>query len=117
MNTIEDVSFNVDTKKPIYPYADIIQNLEIYWQLTTDATYKEWFIYSNEDLYDSIIMQSKLVDDIDYKIKQWFKNNDDITQYKMAHNKYIVEREHLNKTLIEKERNRKCKRPYPLSRL
>jgi hypothetical protein len=120
MHMIEDKfvnTNNANNKKPIYPYVDIITNLEIYGQLSADPNYKEWFIYSNEDLYDSIMTQSKLVEDIDYKIKKWFENNELIIQYKLAYTKYIVECDNGNQYLVEKERNKNCKRAYPLSRL
>lgn len=106
-----------NSKRPVYPYVDVITNLEIYWQLSDDLNYKEWFIYSNEDLYDSIMMQSQLVEDIDCKIKKWFENNDLIMQYKLAYTKYMVERDPSAQYLVEKERNKNCKRAYPLSRL
>ena len=102
-----------NNKKPIYPYVNVINNLEIYWQLSSDLTYKEWFIYSNEDLYDSIMIHSKLVEDIDCKIKKWFENNELIIQYKIDNNKYIIDLNPSRQYLVEKER----KHAYPLSRL
>jgi hypothetical protein len=121
MQMIEDKFFNTNNNpnitKPVYPYVDVITNLEIYWQLSDDLNYKEWFIYSNEDLYDSIMMQSQLVEDIDCKIKKWFENNYLIMQYKLAYTKYMVEGDRGNQYLVEKERNKNCKRAYPLSRL
>lgn len=66
---------------PIYPYQNKDDNYEIYFSITNDDTYLEWFINDNEDLYNSVMMNSEFVNELDCKIKYWFKNNEEINQY------------------------------------
>ena len=40
-------------EKPIYPYQNKDKNKNIFYSITEDDTYLEWFIDENEDLYNS----------------------------------------------------------------
>lgn len=68
-------------EKPIYPYQNKDKNKDIFYSITEDDTYLEWFVYENEDLYNSVKLNSEFVDNLDVKLKRWFENNKDIKQY------------------------------------
>lgn len=68
-------------EKPIYPYQNKDKNKDIFYSITKDDTYLEWFIDENEDLYNSVKLNSEFVDNLDVKLKRWFENNKDIKQY------------------------------------
>jgi hypothetical protein len=73
-------------EKPIYPYQNKNQNTydknrELFYTITKDETYKEWFICENEDLYNSVKLNSEFVDKLDINLKTWFENNELIKQY------------------------------------
>ena len=67
--------------KSNYHYINIRQNLEIYNSLTDDDTYKDWFINENEDLYNSIKINSEFVDNLNNNVKIWFETNEVIQKY------------------------------------
>ena len=109
-------------EKPIYPYINATQNLEIYNTFTDDDNYKEWFINENEDLYNSIKINSDFVDDINNDIKQWFLKNEviikyknDLLQYELNYKKYNDEIK-IYYNLIEEERENNVKNRCPLCR-
>jgi len=66
---------------PIYPYQNKDHNYEIYLGITNDDTYLEWFVNENEDLYNSVMLNSEFIDDLDCKIKNWFETDDLLKQY------------------------------------
>jgi hypothetical protein len=68
-------------EKPIYPYQNKDKNKDIFYSITEDDTYLEWFVDENEDLYNSVKLNSEFVDNLDVKLKRWFENNKDIKQY------------------------------------
>ena len=68
-------------EKPIYPYQNKDKNKDIFYSITEDDTYLEWFVVENEDLYNSVKLNSEFVDNLDVKLKRWFENNKDIKQY------------------------------------
>jgi hypothetical protein len=77
----------VAPQKPIYPYLDVIANLEIFHNLINKdmdkdwfVTEKDWFISENEDLYNCI-KKSECVDYVDINVKKWFENNAQLAQY------------------------------------
>ena len=67
--------------KPIYPYQNKDKNKNIFYSITEDDTYLEWFIDENEDLYNSVKLNSEFVDKLDVELKKWFENNKNIKQY------------------------------------
>lgn len=64
-------------EKPSYPYKNKDKNKEIFYSITEDDRYLEWFIDENEDLYNSV----KFEDNLDVKLKKWFEVNKYIKQY------------------------------------
>ena len=96
-------------EKPRYPYTITSKNSEIYDILTDDDTYKEWFINENEDLYNSIKINSEFVYNINNNLKQWFQKNEvitkyenDLIQYELNYKKYNDEMV-IYSNLVEKE--------------
>jgi hypothetical protein len=82
-------------ESPIYPYKNQDENKEIFYSITNDDTYLEWFTNENEDLYNSLKINTEFVEDIDINLKTWFKNNEllkqydnDLIKYKNDLNKY-----------------------------
>ena len=75
-------------KKPIYPYKNPDVNKELFNDITNDNTFLEWFISENEDLYNSVKMNSEFVDNLDVKLKFWFENNELIKKYESEMIKY-----------------------------
>ena len=107
-------------KNPTYPYLNISQNTEIYDTLTSDDTYKEWFINGNEDLYNCVKAKSELVDD---NLLHWFQNNEVIKKYEndLIQNKFEWE-EYYDKwivysELLEEENENNIQNTCPLCRL
>lgn len=75
---------NIEPKYPekiIYPYQNKDENRKLFYEITKDDTYLEWFIYENEDLYNSVKLNSEFVSNLDMNLKFWFKNNTLIKQY------------------------------------
>lgn len=109
-------------EKPTYPYINKNQNLEIYNTLTDDETYKDWFVNDNEDLYNSIKINSEFVDQLDSNIKRWFENElvtkyeNDLLQYELSYKKYSDETV-VYLDLLEEERENNIKDICPLCRL
>ena len=68
-------------EKPIYPYQNEDKNKEIFYSIFEDDVYLEWFINENQDLYNSVMLNTEFVDNLDVKIKQWFENNETIKKY------------------------------------
>jgi hypothetical protein len=79
--------------EPIYPYKNQDTNKEIYYTITNDDTFLEWFIDENEDLYNSVKMNSEYVDNLNVKIKFWFENNELIKNYEIYLIKYKTDLE------------------------
>ena len=79
-------------QKPIYPYLNVIANLEIFHNLINKdtvkddkdwfVTEKDWFISENEDLYNCV-NKSESVDYVDMNVKKWFENNVRLAQYEI----------------------------------
>jgi hypothetical protein len=75
-------------EKPSYPYKNKDKNKEIFYSITEDDRYLEWFIDENEDLYNSV----KFEDNLDVKLKKWFETNKYIKQYEndlIQYNKHV----------------------------
>ena len=68
-------------KSPNYPYQNKEQNKELLYSITNDKTHLDWFINENEDLYNSIKINSEFVKNVDINLKMWFNNNELIKQY------------------------------------
>ncbi len=68
--------FPVRPDKPIYPYQNHDKNKEIFHSITNDNTFLEWFIFDNEDLYNSVKLNTEYVDNLDFNLKKWFENNE-----------------------------------------
>lgn len=119
-------------QKPIYPYLNVIENLEIFHNLInkdkvkelciTDKdwfiTEKDWFISENEDLYNCV-KKSEWVDYVDMNVKEWFENNVqlaqyeiDVLQYELDNIKYSIYSE-----LCEEERENNIQNKCPMCRL
>ena len=96
--------------KPIYPYQNQDKNKELFKSITNNNIYLEWFIDDNEDLYNSVKMNSEFVDNLDVKLKLWFKNNEllkqyenDILQYKNLLEQYNIDIEAYNEKYEEEK--------------
>ncbi len=80
-------NFHINNPKPIYPvnpvypYLDKETNKEIYYNIINDDKYLEWFMYDNQDLYNSVKINSEYVNSMDIKLKKWFENNKNIENY------------------------------------
>jgi uncharacterized UPF0160 family protein len=110
-------------EKPIYPYVNISQNLEIYNNLIEDDIYMDWFINDNKDLYNCIKVKSEFVDNINNNLLQWFENNElivkyenDLIQYELNYKKYSNEMD-IYSVLLEEEKENNIKNRCPLCRL
>ena len=110
-------------EKPIYPYQNPDINRKLFDNITNDDTYLEWFINENEDLYNSIKMNSDFVDDIDVTLKMWFKNNElipiyenDLIKYENDLSKYHIDAEEYI-YLYEEEKEGNTQKKCPLCRL
>ena len=119
-------------QKPIYPYLNVIANLEIFHNLINKdtvkddkdwfVTEKDWFISENEDLYNCV-KKSECVDYVDMNVKKWFENNaqlaqyeNDVLQYDLDNIKYSNQQliySELCKEEIENNMQNKC----PMCRL
>ena len=84
--------------EPIYPYQNRDNNTEIFFNITDDDTYLVWFTDENQDLYNSVKMNSEYVTNLDVKIKSWFENNEllkiydtDLIKYRIDLDKYYVD--------------------------
>jgi len=110
-------------ERPIYPYQNEDKNKEIFYSITEDNTYLEWFINENEDLYNSIKLNTEFVDNLDVKLKKWFENNEyinkyeiDLIKYKNDFIKYENDIEEYNK-LYATEKENNAQKICPLCRL
>lgn len=108
---------------PIYPYQNKDKNKEIFHSITKNTSYLEWFVDENEDLYNSIKMNSEFVDNLDVNIRRWFENNKYITQYEnelIQHRKNIEQfnedTEEYNE-LYDEEKEANSQKICPLCRL
>jgi hypothetical protein len=68
-------------REPIYPYKNQDKNKEIFYSITNNETYLEWFVDENQDLYNSVKLNTEFVDNLDVNLKKWFQNNQDIKKY------------------------------------
>jgi hypothetical protein len=82
--------------EPIYPYKNLDKNKEIFYSITNDTAYLEWFIDENEDLYNSVKINSNFIANIDDKLKFWFENNDLIKRYENDLIKYENELDNIS---------------------
>jgi hypothetical protein len=117
-----------EPKEPIYPYQNRDINKEIFKSITNNNIYLnniylEWFIDDNEDLYNSVKMNSEFVDKLDVKLKLWFENNEllkqyenDILQYKNLLEQYNIDIETYNEK-YEAEKDDNAQKICPLCRL
>ena len=110
-------------ERPIYPYQNEDKNKEIFYSITEDNTYLEWFINENEDLYNSIKLNTEFVDNLDVKLKKWFENNEyinkyeiDLIKYKNDFIKYENDIEEYNK-LYATEKENNAQKICPLCRV
>ena len=87
--------------KPIYPYQNPDKNKEIYYTITNNSTYLQWFIEENEDLYNSVKMNSEFIANIDDNLKIWFETNNLIKDYENELIKYENEMEQYNINIEE----------------
>lgn len=85
-------------EKPAYPYENKDKNKEIFYIITRDDTYLEWFIDNNEDLYNSVKLNTEFVKDLDTHLKCWFENNEIIKQWE---NDLIQYEKHLEQYNID----------------
>lgn len=110
-------------EKPMYPYGDQDLNKKVYESITTDNTHLEWFMYENEDLYNSVMLNTEFVQDIDIRLKYWFRNNENIKhfennciQYKKDCMQY--DKDYIAFNLkIQNEKNQSMQKRCPLCRL
>ena len=109
-------------EKPVYPYTNVSQNLEIYNNLMRDDTYADWFINENEDFYNCVKTNSEFVNDVNNNIKKWFMSNElimkyenDLLQYELNYKKYSDEMD-IYCNLLEEERENNIKDSCPLCR-
>ena len=110
-------------ERPIYPYQNEDKNKEIFYSITEDNTYLEWFINENEDLYNSVKLNSEFVDNLDVKLKKWFENNEiiekyenDLIQYKKDVEQYYIDMEEYDE-LYSQEKEDNSQKLCPLCRL
>lgn len=68
-------------ENPNYPYENKDKNKEIFYSITNNETYLEWFVDENQDLYNSVKLNTKFVDNLDVNLKKWFQDNQDIKKY------------------------------------
>jgi len=113
--------------KPIYPYKNKDNNTEIFFNITDDDTHLVWFTDENQDLYNSVKMNSEYVSNLDVKIKSWFENNEllkiydaDLVRYRIDLDKYNVESSkyyEVYEELYEDEKESNATKICPLCRL
>jgi hypothetical protein len=114
-------------EKPIYPYQNKDKNKEIFYSITQDDTYLEWFLDDNQDLYNSVKLNTEFVEDLDIHLKYWFENNEIIKQwennfiqYEKDLKKYNIDIEEYNELyakLYAEEKENNSQRRCPLCRL
>ena len=110
-------------EKPIYPYQNKDKNKDIFYSITEDDTYLEWFVVENEDLYNSVKLNSEFVDKLDVELKKWFENNKNIKQYEDELIQYNKNVEQFNNDIEEynelysQEKEDNSKQICPLCRL
>jgi hypothetical protein len=68
-------------REPIYPYKNQDKNKEIFYSITINETYLEWFVDENQDLYNSVKLNTEFVHNLDVNLKKWFQDNKDIKKY------------------------------------
>jgi hypothetical protein len=85
-----------EISRPNYPYQNKDKNEEIFYSITENNKYLEWFMYENEDLYNSVKLNTEYVDNLDVEIKKWFEHNEllekyenDLIQYEIQQKKII----------------------------
>ena len=123
-------SKNIEPKhpeKPIYPYQNKDKNKEIFYSITQDDTYLEWFLDDDQDLYNSVKLNTEFVEDLDIHLKYWFENNEIIKQwennfiqYEKDLKKYNIDIEEYNELyakLYAEEKENNSQRRCPLCRL
>lgn len=110
-------------EKPIYPYQNEDKNKEIFYSITEDDTYLEWFIDNNEELYNSVKLNTEFVEDLNVHLKYWFENNEiikqwenDLKQYEKDLEQYNIDIQEYN-DLYAKEKKYNSQKKCPLCRL
>ena len=110
-------------EKPAYPYENKYKNKEIFYSQTQNDTYLEWFIDNNEDLFNSVKLNTEFVEDLDIHLKYWFENNEiikqwenDLIQYEKDLEQYNIDIEKYNELYAE-EKEYNSQRICPLCRL
>lgn len=107
---------------PIYPYKNKDTNKDIFYGITEDDKYLEWFIDENEDLHNSIKINSVFVENINDELKCWFENNElikqyenDLIQYKNDMEQYNIDIEKYN-YMYKEEKEYNAQQKCPLCR-
>lgn len=114
-------------EKPLYPYLNPDENLQIYLKLSNNDDLKEWFIEQQEDLYECY--KSNNVEIANINMKEWFdtneiikKHEDNILSYNVEFKKYqdnyVLYQKQLKNYEIRKikEKINNCKSTCPLCR-
>jgi hypothetical protein len=83
----------------------------------------EWFVDENQDLYNSVKLNTEFVDNLDVNLKKWFQDNEDIKKYekdlinyKNDLEQFYINIDHYNK-FYNKEKIYNSKKCCPLCRL
>lgn len=83
-------------KAPEYPYSIKLLGekklKEIYDKLSSDETFKSWFINENEELYNAIKLNSVYVEDLEENIKNWFLDNKKLKEHEDNLKNYNIEK-------------------------
>lgn len=110
-------------EKPIYPYQNKHKNKQIFYSITNDDAYLEWFVDENEDLYNALKLNSEFVENLDIHLKNWFENDEiinqwenDLMQYGKVLEQYNIDIEEYNE-LYHEEKKCNAQRKCPLCRL
>ena len=74
---------------------------EIYDNLSSDETYKNWFIEDNEELYSAIKLNSEYVEELQENVKNWFLDNKKIKEYDDNFQKYFIEQKENNELWVK----------------
>jgi hypothetical protein len=123
----------LEVEKPSFPYKDSQEELLIIYRKLTDTdAYKDWFIYSNEDLYQSIKNNEEFIEELNESrlicktnlqalnaMKSWFISDIKIQQYDSELSKYnneykrFQENYDLYERLWDAERKKICIKSCP----
>lgn len=110
---------------PIYPYKNANVNREIIYRLKKDIdeVFLEWFTDDNEDLYNSVKLNTEFVANLDVDVKLWFQNNEaiekyykDVEEYNKDLEQYYMDVDEYN-NLYADEKEANAQKICPLCRL